>query len=211
MAELFALGYVFKAFFVRRVSWKDAQLKKLRKEKQVIIDKVKDTETFNKAQQILAKFDGAKIQTNGTDVKHRNLHSKSEQNQAQPQSIASEAKRGPPQHQKNSIQLPRPILPRERSIVEKLIDSFVGDGPNNRFALICSKCSSHNGMALAEEFEFLAFKCCYCNEFNSARRKRSVAPSLWNGNNLNSENSPNNQIRTDIADISVTQTRKKDT
>lgn len=49
----------------------------------------------------------------------------------------------------------RPILPRERSIFDKLIDAVVGDGPDHRFALICRRCAAHNGMALAEEFEFL--------------------------------------------------------
>ena len=31
----------------------------------------------------------------------------------------------------------------------------MGDGPNNRYALICSQCHSHNGMALKEEFEYI--------------------------------------------------------
>lgn len=47
-----------------------------------------------------------------------------------------------------------------------------------RYALICKKCSSHNGMALQEEFEFLAFQCCYCFHFNPARRQRPTAPIL---------------------------------
>lgn len=36
----------------------------------------------------------------------------------------------------------------------QVIEYLVGDGPNNRFALICSQCCSHNGMALKEEFEY---------------------------------------------------------
>lgn len=49
----------------------------------------------------------------------------------------------------------RPILPRERTIVDRLIDALVGDGPDRRYALICQECSAHNGMALQEEFEYL--------------------------------------------------------
>uniref|UniRef100_A0A183AYM7 Endoplasmic reticulum junction formation protein lunapark n=1 Tax=Echinostoma caproni TaxID=27848 RepID=A0A183AYM7_9TREM len=49
----------------------------------------------------------------------------------------------------------RPILPRERTVVDRLIDALVGDGPDRRYALICQECSSHNGMALQEEFEYL--------------------------------------------------------
>lgn len=33
-------------------------------------------------------------------------------------------------------------------------------------------------MALREEFEFLAFRCCFCFAFNPARRQRPTAPGL---------------------------------
>lgn len=52
-------------------------------------------------------------------------------------------------------QLARPILPRERTAMDRVIDLLVGDGPERRYALICGNCSSHNGMALQEEFEYL--------------------------------------------------------
>lgn len=51
--------------------------------------------------------------------------------------------------------MPRPILPRDRGVMDKLVEFIVGDGPSNRFALICRQCGSHNGMALQEEFEYL--------------------------------------------------------
>lgn len=33
-------------------------------------------------------------------------------------------------------------------------------------------------MALQEEFEYFAFKCCYCSHFNPARKKRFSAPTF---------------------------------
>ncbi|XP_046712933.1 endoplasmic reticulum junction formation protein lunapark-B isoform X2 [Silurus meridionalis] len=72
----------------------------------------------------------------------------------------------------------RPILPRERSAVDRVIEYLVGDGPQNRYALICQQCFSHNGMALKEEFEFLAFRCAYCYFMNPARKTRPQAPRL---------------------------------
>ena len=50
----------------------------------------------------------------------------------------------------------RPVLARERSAVDKVLELIVGDGPSNRYALICRQCCSHNGMALKEEFEYLS-------------------------------------------------------
>lgn len=78
--------------------------------------------------------------------------------------------RGPP--------LPRPILPRERSTMDRILEYLVGDGPQNRNALICRMCHSHNGMALEEEFEYISFRCCYCYQMNLAKKQRPFAPKL---------------------------------
>ncbi|CAL8349126.1 unnamed protein product [Boreogadus saida] len=64
------------------------------------------------------------------------------------QNLASMHPPGPP--------LARPVLPRERGTVDRVIEYLVGDGPQNRYALICQQCFSHNGMALKEEFEYIA-------------------------------------------------------
>lgn len=92
----------------------------------------------------------------------------------------------PAQMQRPNLMLPppqrprlsRPVLPADRSLVEKMVDFVVGDGPNNRYALICCYCHSHNGMALKDEFEYLAFKCCYCSTYNPARKTRPFAPRI---------------------------------
>ena len=54
--------------------------------------------------------------------------------------------------------LPRPVLPRERGYMDRVVEYLVGDGPHNRYALICRQCQSHNGMALKEEFEYIGSK-----------------------------------------------------
>uniref|UniRef100_H3ASP6 Endoplasmic reticulum junction formation protein lunapark n=1 Tax=Latimeria chalumnae TaxID=7897 RepID=H3ASP6_LATCH len=74
--------------------------------------------------------------------------------------------------------LARPILPRERGAVDRIIEYLVGDGPQNRYALVCQQCFSHNGMALKEEFEYIAFRCAYCFFLNPARKTRPQAPRL---------------------------------
>ncbi|CAD6201773.1 GSCOCG00002768001-RA-CDS [Cotesia congregata] len=74
--------------------------------------------------------------------------------------------------------LPRPILPKQRSYLDRLVEYLVGDGPSNRYALICRQCDSHNGMALKEEFEYFGFRCCYCQYWNPARKQKPSAPKL---------------------------------
>ncbi|KAM4609259.1 endoplasmic reticulum junction formation protein lunapark-A [Polymixia lowei] len=74
--------------------------------------------------------------------------------------------------------LARPVFPRERGAMDRVIEYLVGDGPQNRYALICQQCLSHNGMALKEEFEYVAFRCAYCYFLNPARKTRPQAPRL---------------------------------
>eukprot|EP01135_Chromosphaera_perkinsii_P007679 Nk52_evm1s934 gene=Nk52_evmTU1s934 len=88
------------------------------------------------------------------------------------------------------VQTPRPVLDANRSRMDKVVDFLVGDGPSNRYALICAKCYSHNGMALEEEFEYLAFRCAYCAHMNPARKQRTVDRERAMMANMNSGDGP---------------------
>ncbi|KAL3285725.1 hypothetical protein HHI36_000253 [Cryptolaemus montrouzieri] len=76
------------------------------------------------------------------------------------------------------LPMPGKILPRDRTAFDKLVDYLVGDGPSNRYALICKQCSSHNGMVLRDELEYVSFHCCYCHSFNPSRKQRPPAPKF---------------------------------
>ena len=63
-------------------------------------------------------------------------------------------------------------------VIVQVVEYLVGDGPNNRYALICRKCHSHNGMALRDEFEYLTFRCAYCYHVNKAfKTKPTLHPN----------------------------------
>lgn len=66
----------------------------------------------------------------------------------------------------------RPLFNADRSMLERLTDLLLGDGPDSRFALICTKCYAHNGMALPDEFAHITFRCPYCGHLNPARAPR---------------------------------------
>lgn len=72
----------------------------------------------------------------------------------------------------------RPVLSKDRTFFERVVDWVIADGPDNRFALICRFCYGHNGMSLAEEFETINFRCCYCYNLNTATNKRQVHDQL---------------------------------
>ncbi|KAM6070472.1 endoplasmic reticulum junction formation protein lunapark isoform 3-T3 [Chlamydotis macqueenii] len=149
-------------FFSKRTERNNDALEDLKSQKKKILEEVMEKETYKTAKLILERFDPessakeAELPSAGTSATSRpgqGLHPP-----------------GPP--------LARPILPRERGVVDRVIEYLVCDGPQNRYALICQQCFSHNGMALKEEFEYIAFRCAYCFFLNPARKTRPRAPRL---------------------------------
>ncbi|KAJ7415540.1 Homeobox even-skipped protein 2 [Willisornis vidua] len=103
------------------------------------LEEVMEKETYKNAKLILERFDPE------SSAKEAELPSAG--TSATPRPVQGLHPPGPP--------LARPILPRERGVVDRVIEYLVGDGPQNRYALICQQCFSHNGMALKEEFEYI--------------------------------------------------------
>jgi hypothetical protein len=88
-----------------------------------------------------------------------------------PQSTQQPTNGAPPPQIMPPFKTPiRPFPGASRTPVDRLIDYVVGDGPNNRYALICKRCHTHNGMALPEEFLTLSYKCFNCDFMNPSRR-----------------------------------------
>lgn len=47
---------------------------------------------------------------------------------------------------RSSKRTPYPIIDStQKSVVDKMVDYLIGDGPSNRFAMICQQCFKHNG------------------------------------------------------------------
>lgn len=116
-----------------------------------------------------------------------------------PMVLGGRGAQGPP--------LPRPVLPRERGYLDKFVEYLVGDGPSNRYALICKQCQSHNGMALREEFEYIAYRCCYCYYWNPARKQRPVAPRLPDPGQVRTEESDSSRSSSASGSRSSSRTR----
>ncbi|XP_044738646.1 endoplasmic reticulum junction formation protein lunapark-A isoform X3 [Chrysoperla carnea] len=144
-------------YFNRKIRRNQTKLVDMKSEKRKLLDKVMETETYKKAKEILEKFDPQQLR---------------------PPSNAVATQQMRPGGAPPNLPMPRTIIARERSVLDKMVEYLIGDGPNNRFALICKNCQSHNGMALREEFEYISFRCCYCYTYNPARKLRAVAPKL---------------------------------
>uniref|UniRef100_A0A224XLN1 Endoplasmic reticulum junction formation protein lunapark n=1 Tax=Panstrongylus lignarius TaxID=156445 RepID=A0A224XLN1_9HEMI len=185
--------------YTRKISKNKTRLIQLKARKKQILDDVMNTETYKIAKQILDKYAPEQ-------VKKPTMPAPSNMNRGitgtpagKPLvgvgSVALLTSSGPqPRMRVNTPigpnvspigpcspiyqqrKLIRPILSRDRTYIDRLIDVILGDGPNNRYALICKNCSCHNGMALKEEFEYLAFRCVYCGFPNPSLKPRIKRP-----------------------------------
>lgn len=47
---------------------------------------------------------------------------------------------------KSAKPTPYPVIDNaQKTVVDKMVDYLIGDGPSNRFAMICQQCYKHNG------------------------------------------------------------------
>lgn len=195
-------------FYRRKTENNSEKLLRLKSSKKQIVDEVMDKETYKTAKEILEKYAPEHLNRNMLSAKplmkspyyaNRNNQSNNVFTNKRPsssQTMALVPLNESPRNVEEPIYeavanvsfqsqlsqpkfpLARPILARDRTPFDKLVDLLIGDGPSSRYALICRTCCAHNGMALKHEFEYLAFRCAYCLQFNPARKQKPQGPSL---------------------------------
>ncbi|KAG7091727.1 hypothetical protein E1B28_008128 [Marasmius oreades] len=71
-----------------------------------------------------------------------------------------------------------PPGPPRKQWFDKLADVVLGDEDPARFALICEKCFSHNGLVKESVWEDTQYVCPNCKHFNPSRRSKKQVSSL---------------------------------
>ncbi|CAF1055694.1 unnamed protein product [Didymodactylos carnosus] len=173
-ALIYGLHTVVCWYFRTSIQAKEERIQLLKERKRELLDIVKEREPYNVAQGLIRRFESDNVYSTAAttpspsgEVRQRVTVSKPPSAQAahQTQSTQQQISPTPTKGQQSTTittpgdvtpgKLPRTILPPKRTVWGMLLDTFVGDGPSKRYAMICKNCCSHNGMALEEEFEYL--------------------------------------------------------
>ncbi|PVF93045.1 hypothetical protein CPB86DRAFT_743307 [Serendipita vermifera] len=78
---------------------------------------------------------------------------------------------------------PQPIQPTPRRWYDRLADAVLGDedgaasGAHSKYALICKRCFTHNGLVKESDFATTKFVCMKCGFLNSPDSKGDLSPS----------------------------------
>ncbi|CAF3602015.1 unnamed protein product [Rotaria sp. Silwood1] len=212
---LYSIHWIIRWYFRMIIQTREEKLGLFKERKQELIEEVKNKETYAVAKNLLEKY-GEKLTPevrspimngNNKDPHPRASIKPTIPNAEKPpipvispspssfengnQLVQTPVREGPSRLAAGVTpgKLPRAILPPQRTVWGAILDTIVGDGPSKRYALICKSCNSHNGMALEEEFEYLSFRCAYCNYFNGARKHKPVFnPDLFNTNQTQNGN-----------------------
>lgn len=120
-------------YFRRETQSNKETLEKLKERKYAILDHVRKTKTFNEAEDILAEFNPGYIKKLGPVLYYSDKYSSNDQ-------------------QKSS------------GLISSIFNYVWGMRflSRNNYALICQKCSAHNGLVSKDQYENAAFQCCYC-------------------------------------------------
>ncbi|CAG8487197.1 2006_t:CDS:2 [Acaulospora morrowiae] len=107
-----------------------------------------------------------------------------------------------------STNSPSSITPVQRRWYDKLVDILVGED-EQKYALICQKCFTWNGLTFPADFEDVQYICKNCNHFNPSRRsQRNGISSLDGPQNISSISNGTNGINdTNVSNFSMSNGR----
>jgi len=151
---------------------------RLRREK---VEEIKKKTNFNSTRELLQRYEDSPSSTPlrqrntiqhqpSTPLKYPSNANPQLQTPAQPKALNAHL---------SPVSPPFPTEPPRKQWYDKLADAVLGDDeqpagpPSSRYALICEKCFTHNGLVKESMWEDAQYVCPKCNHFNpSARSKR---------------------------------------
>lgn len=196
---MYLLRILVSKFYARRIRSDDARLTLLRNEMKKKIEERKKATDFDATQKLLSKYEQIATKQSNSPAPAK----KPEESQpiptpagGQPTTAAANTLRQrpipqpsqPSQPQNSQPQPQKPAIPPNRSWFDKLVDYMVGVNSQNGFALICSNCRAHNGLAPSSELEDIQFRCRFCGHFNG-----DLNPTLPLGRPRTASNAPQPQ------------------
>ncbi|KAF9445216.1 hypothetical protein P691DRAFT_805977 [Macrolepiota fuliginosa MF-IS2] len=189
---------IVQVWYTRKADAEEKTLQSLMKQRRAKVGEIKKKTNFDSMVKLFQEYDEP---TPGATPLRRRLPQQQQQQrtpvtpQRQPGVVPDPQFQTPMpvalQAQLTPVPSPFPIAPPRKQWYDKIADALLGDddrdigSPSSRYALICERCFTHNGLVKESMWEDAQFVCrnTNCNHFNrSARSKQdpSVITSQTN-------------------------------
>ncbi|KAI0982087.1 hypothetical protein GJ496_004191 [Pomphorhynchus laevis] len=175
------LWKAIRLVYARRILHAEISLEELKKKKNALIEELKSNESYRTAKDLLSRYSCDQemdfVNDNLAEVRQRrssrrlslvdaSQHFTEQDNKDQVRSETTSGTDVAFEEKHLTVKLPRTLIAPNRGFFIRLLEWILDDGPNHRYALICSNCICHNGMAFKEEVHRLSYKCAFCGHLN---------------------------------------------
>ncbi|KAJ1311771.1 hypothetical protein OPQ81_010239 [Rhizoctonia solani] len=176
---IYQIRRLIRAWYKRQEALEEAELKKLRAEQKKKVEEVKTKYNFDKIRALIEpqsetprrEDPNANIRQRAITMNPSTPHTSAKQlnQRAQP----ALGPRSPPRLQVPATIPPRPVQPPRRGWLDRVADKVLGEDEmspigvaHSRYALICERCFSHNGLVKESEWEMIQYICPKCGHMN---------------------------------------------
>ncbi|KAL0571303.1 hypothetical protein V5O48_010653 [Marasmius crinis-equi] len=166
---------IVQIWFTRKGDAEEKTLQQLLKQQRAKVEEIKKKTNFYSTRDLLSRYDDQSAPS--TPLRQRIPQGQpipSTPQQARPNGPTNGQLRTPVsqglQAQLSPV-LPSPGPPRKQWF-DKLADVVLGDEDPARFALICEKCFTHNGLVKESVWEDTQYVCPSCKHFNPSKRSK---------------------------------------
>lgn len=186
LAPLFIYGVrsLLVLYHKRILKYYLGKIRFYKKQKQEKIKDLKTKTNFQKTQKLLQKYSVLDFQKEIQDEQPAATAEASDDDDDNTLDLIEEKYEEKQELQRKRAQIRAGVyVPKEdrKSLLSKFFDLLAGadeQAPSNRYALICIKCFTHNGLApprfLPNQIKFVCFKCGEVNNPDAGSRQRST-------------------------------------
>ncbi|CAE6428565.1 unnamed protein product [Rhizoctonia solani] len=181
---IYQVRRLVQSWYKRQETLEEAELKKLRAEQKKKVEEVKAKYNFDKIRALIEpQGEAPRREDPNGNLRQRAITMNPTAPRVPARQFNQRVKppfdpRSPHMLQVPGATPPRPVLPPQRGWLDKVADKVLGEDESpvgiaqSRYALICERCFSHNGLVKESEWETTQYICPKCGHMNLSPKTR---------------------------------------
>jgi hypothetical protein len=171
---------IVQIWYSRKGDAEERTLQNLLKQQREKVEEIKKKTNYYSTRELLQRYDDSPSATPPQQKPVPTIQTPVTPQQRKPPQVNSAAPRtpvSPALMQQLSATSSTPPEPPRKQWLDKIVDVVLGDDDSARFALICEKCFSHNGLVKESVWEDTQYVCPKCKHFNPSKRSKKLGLS----------------------------------